>query len=188
MPIPEKFLKMISPRFQNCTCKICALIAATLILPALAYSGQNDQGNQNGQGQNNVPVVPEANAGSVLVPFFGAVLLFFGATALRSKVVLAPRRLASRNRAFPTCDGPARRVSPFGIACLSGFRAFLTPSAEQFFRSDNSRTLSCLERKLADPELFANQTPIRSSRKPRRMRSSRRNVLLGRRRPPRAIG
>jgi len=64
------------------------LIAATLILPALAYSGQNDQGNQNGQGQNgqhNVPVVPEANAGSVLVPFFGAVLLLFGATALRSK-------------------------------------------------------------------------------------------------------
>jgi hypothetical protein len=66
--------------------KICALAAATLILPALAYAGM-DNGNGN-YGQNNgnqygrdngsppVPVVPEANSAWVLIPFFGAVLLY----------------------------------------------------------------------------------------------------------------
>ena len=66
--------------------KVCALLAATLILPALAYAGQNNQGgNQGGNNQGGIPVVPEANAGWVLVPFFGAVLLFSARHLFRGK-------------------------------------------------------------------------------------------------------
>ena len=63
-------------------CKFCALLAATLIIPMLAYAG-TDNGKGNG-GQNNgrqygqdknVPVVPEVNSVWVLLPFTGAVLL-----------------------------------------------------------------------------------------------------------------
>jgi hypothetical protein len=74
--------------------KVCALVAASLILPALAYAshdnGKGNDGQNNGRGNDrgdkHVPVVPEASAGWVLVPFFGAVLLFsakqlFGAKA-----------------------------------------------------------------------------------------------------------
>jgi hypothetical protein len=75
--------------------KLCALVAATLI-PVLSYAG-TDNGNGNG-GQNNgnqnghnkggnlpVPAVPEANAGWVLIPFFGAVLLFSARQLFRAK-------------------------------------------------------------------------------------------------------
>ena len=59
---------------------VCALVAVTLI-PALAYAGTDNGKGNNGQnnGQQNghkIPVVPEANPALVLVPFFGAVLLF----------------------------------------------------------------------------------------------------------------
>jgi hypothetical protein len=63
--------------------KICALVAATLILPILAYADQNGQGNQNPQG--TIRPVPEANAGWVLVPFVAAVLLFSTRQFLRAK-------------------------------------------------------------------------------------------------------
>jgi hypothetical protein len=70
-----------------------ALAAATVALPVLVYvglngsnqtgnnqTGNNQTGNdQNGDNQNgdgHITVVPEPNAGWVLVPFFGAVLLF----------------------------------------------------------------------------------------------------------------
>ena len=60
---------------------VCALVAVTLILPALAYAGTDSGRGNNGQnnGQQNghkIPVVPEANPAWVLVPFFDAVLLF----------------------------------------------------------------------------------------------------------------
>ena len=71
---------MINPQLHSRIGKVCALVAATLILPGLAFAGsggQNNQGdNNNNQGNGNVPVVPETNAGWVLVPFFGAVLLY----------------------------------------------------------------------------------------------------------------
>jgi hypothetical protein len=53
-----------------------------LILPALAYAGNDNGKGNNGQnngqqnGHDNFPVVPEVNVGWVLVPFVGAVLLF----------------------------------------------------------------------------------------------------------------
>ena len=75
-------------RSHNRIGKVCALVAATLILPVLAYaqqSGQGGSGNNNNQGGGGVPVVPETNAGWVLVPFFGAVLLFSARQLFRPK-------------------------------------------------------------------------------------------------------
>jgi hypothetical protein len=75
-------------KIHNRISKVCALVAATLILPVLAYgghdngkgnngenNGKGDKGKGNDRGDKHIPVVPEANAGWVLVPFFGAVLL-----------------------------------------------------------------------------------------------------------------
>jgi len=76
------------PRFHKRISKACALAAATLILPVLAYAQQNSQGgggNQGGNNQGGHPVVPETNAGWVLVPFFGAVLLFSARQFFRAK-------------------------------------------------------------------------------------------------------
>jgi hypothetical protein len=78
--------------------KACVLGVATLILPVLAYADRDNdksnRGDNDGQGPvekqehrwgdndqdrdrgRHAPVVPETNAGWVLVPFFGAVLLF----------------------------------------------------------------------------------------------------------------
>lgn len=77
-------------RFPNRIRKVCALVAATLILPALAYADRDhDRGNDRDNNRDNhqqrggdrdrdnhIPVVPEANAGWVLIPFVGAVLFF----------------------------------------------------------------------------------------------------------------
>ena len=66
--------------------KVCALVAACLILPALTYASRDhdrdsnrDNHEQRGGDRDRddrIPVVPEANAGWVLIPFVGAVLLF----------------------------------------------------------------------------------------------------------------
>jgi hypothetical protein len=74
----------ISVPLSNDVRKFAALIAAALIVPAMAFAGHdNGKGNDeqnNGKGNDrsdgNIPVVPEANAGWVLIPFVGAVLLF----------------------------------------------------------------------------------------------------------------
>jgi hypothetical protein len=66
---------------RNQSPKIVALVAASIVLPLVAYLGFGVQNNnQNVQGQNrntqgDVPVVPEANPVWVLIPIFGAVLL-----------------------------------------------------------------------------------------------------------------
>jgi hypothetical protein len=77
--------------FGNNVRKLSVLIAACLIVPAVAYAG-SDNGNGNG-GQNNgnqngkkkVPAVPEVNTTFVLIPVFGAVLLFSSVQALRKR-------------------------------------------------------------------------------------------------------
>jgi hypothetical protein len=73
-------IRMMLPRSQNRVGKTCALVAATLILPALAYAQSQNGTTQNGTKQNgtkqNVPVVPEVNTAWVLVPFLGGVLLY----------------------------------------------------------------------------------------------------------------
>ena len=80
------------PQLHGHVRMVGALVAASFILPALAYADHDndrvnhsraDNDEHHGIGDNDkhqrnqqVPVVPEANAGWVLVPFFGAVLLF----------------------------------------------------------------------------------------------------------------
>ena len=81
--------------------KVCALVAASLILPALAYADHADKGNygeNNGRGNHDesndrdndhkppMCSTPEANTGMVLIPFVGAVLLFSSLHLFRAKV------------------------------------------------------------------------------------------------------
>ena len=73
---------------QDHICKrVCALVAAALMLPVLAFARGHDSSDRkdenrwgdhdtDGDRDRHIPVVPETNAGWVLVPFFGAVLLF----------------------------------------------------------------------------------------------------------------
>ena len=67
--------------------RACVLVAATMMLPLLAFAGGHDSSDRkdenrwgdhdtHGDRDRHVPVVPETNAGWVLVPFLGAVLLF----------------------------------------------------------------------------------------------------------------
>ena len=67
---------MLPPRFYSRIGKVAALVAATLILPVLAYAQNNQGGNNNNQGQNRAPVVPEVNPVWVLIPVAGAILFF----------------------------------------------------------------------------------------------------------------
>ena len=59
--------------------KVCALVTAALVLPALAYADKVDKPDKSehkGKGDPAVSSVPEANAGWVLIPFLGLVLVF----------------------------------------------------------------------------------------------------------------
>jgi hypothetical protein len=51
--------------------KVCVLVAATSMLPLLAYA---DKDKDKDKGKKH-PVVPEVNAAWVLVPFVGAAVL-----------------------------------------------------------------------------------------------------------------
>ena len=85
------------PRLKSRVRILSALIAASIVLPALAYAGHDndknsDRGN-NRKGDNDkrhgdphVSAVPEANAGWVLIPFMGAVLLFSARNLFRENV------------------------------------------------------------------------------------------------------
>jgi hypothetical protein len=83
-------------QLHNNVRKVCALVAASLILPALAYAdhdndkdsyrdnhGRGDKDDH--QGDPRISAVPEANTGIVLIPFVGAVLLFSSLQLLRMK-------------------------------------------------------------------------------------------------------
>ena len=87
------------PKLHGRICKICALLAGSLILPTLAMAdhdngkwikvekeghhwGDNDRDSDRGR---DIPVVPEANAGWVLIPFVGAVLLLSWRQLSRAK-------------------------------------------------------------------------------------------------------
>ena len=85
------------PRLKSRVRTLSALVAASIVLTALAYADRdNDKDSHrenNGRGDNdehhanrNIPVVPEANAGWVLIPFLKAVLLFSGRNLFGGKV------------------------------------------------------------------------------------------------------
>ena len=73
-------MRVMKHDFYKRVGKVCALVAATSLLPLLAYA---DKDKDKGKGDNDRddrqhhkdPVVPEVNAAWVLVPFVGAVLI-----------------------------------------------------------------------------------------------------------------
>ncbi len=88
---------IVFPRLKSRVRTLSALVAASIVLPALAYAGHDNDKNsdrgKDGRGDNDerhsephVSAVPEANAGWVLIPFFGAVLLFSARNLFRGKV------------------------------------------------------------------------------------------------------
>jgi hypothetical protein len=91
------------PQLKSRVRTFSAVVAASIALPALAYAdhdnekgnhwraSHNDEHHERGdndkhQGNQQIPVVPEANAGCVLIPFLGAVLLFSARNLFREKV------------------------------------------------------------------------------------------------------
>jgi hypothetical protein len=81
---------------RNYVRKLCALAAATLILPAMAYAGtdngKGNDGQNNGKqnGRGDVQSVPEGGPGvMLLIATIGAILLF---TARRPSSVKATEK------------------------------------------------------------------------------------------------
>jgi hypothetical protein len=73
---------MLYPGVFKRVCRICALVAAALVLPVLAYAGTDNGKGNNGQnnGQQNghhkdPPAVPEVNPVWILLPISGVVML-----------------------------------------------------------------------------------------------------------------
>jgi hypothetical protein len=86
-----------SLRLKSRVRTLSALVAASIVLPALAYADHNNDKNSDrenhGRGDNDerhgdphISAVPEASTGWVLVPFLGAVLLFSARNLFRGKV------------------------------------------------------------------------------------------------------
>jgi len=78
------------PRFLNCSCKVGALVAASVLLPILAFAG-TDNGNGNG-GQNNgkqnghISTVPDNGPGILLIAAtIGGIMLFSARLSSRRK-------------------------------------------------------------------------------------------------------
>jgi hypothetical protein len=65
---------LIKRAFFNRIGKFCVLVAASLLLPILAHAGPPPLPPPPPPG--HPPAVPETNAAWVLIPFFGAVLLY----------------------------------------------------------------------------------------------------------------
>ena len=85
---------MMFPRFLSRISKVCALVAATAILPVLAYAGTDNgqgnggqnNGNQNGHNKGGVPSVPDGGPGiALLATTIGAVLLYSWRPLSRAK-------------------------------------------------------------------------------------------------------
>jgi hypothetical protein len=74
--------------------KVLALGSAVLVIPILAILGHgfgngDDKNPGNGKDHGSPPfsTVPEANSALVLIPFFGAVVLFSSLHVMRAKAV-----------------------------------------------------------------------------------------------------
>jgi hypothetical protein len=85
-------LGMLYARVFKRVCRICALVAAALILPVLAYAGTDNGEGNNGQnnGQQNghhkdPPAVPEVNPVWILLPVSGVVMLLSWRRLSRAK-------------------------------------------------------------------------------------------------------
>jgi hypothetical protein len=96
--------KMNPPLFHNCIRKVCALAAATLILPALAYA-QNNQGDDQGNGGSGINLgVPN---GTYVFHITGMVPAIAPATGLAS--------LAAVGRVTYFANGTTSGVTSFSV-------------------------------------------------------------------------
>jgi hypothetical protein len=77
-------MDMFVPKVHKSIGKVCALVATTLMLPALAYADRDDhRGNDNSYGVHSVP---DGGPGIVLLTTaIGAVLLFGAKQRSRSE-------------------------------------------------------------------------------------------------------
>jgi hypothetical protein len=69
----------------DCICKTCALIAAALVLPALAFAGDKDKDKDKGDKDKDPRPIPEASSAWVLAPIVGVVLLLSWQQLRRAK-------------------------------------------------------------------------------------------------------
>ena len=81
IPVPGKYSNITNImflRFQNSLGKVCALVAATLMLPVLTYAQvtTSAQVTTTSRPTTVPPRAPEVNTAWVLVPFLGGVLLY----------------------------------------------------------------------------------------------------------------
>jgi hypothetical protein len=80
---------MASPEVISKVAKVTALSSAILVIPVMAYIGLTFGHDTIKTGVDHarqiVSTVPEANSGLVLIPFFGAVLLFSSLQMVRAK-------------------------------------------------------------------------------------------------------
>jgi hypothetical protein len=90
--VPQKcrsFSNMLYPRVFKRVCRICALVAATLILPALAYAGtdngKGNNGQNNGKQNGHLAVPDEVSPVWMLLPISGVVMLLSWRRISRAK-------------------------------------------------------------------------------------------------------
>jgi hypothetical protein len=79
---------MLYPGVFKRVCRICALVAAALVLPVLAYAGTDNGKGNNGQNKGHhkdPPVVPEVNPVWMLLPISGVVMLLSWRRISRAK-------------------------------------------------------------------------------------------------------
>ena len=80
---------MLYPGVFKRVCRICALVAAALVLPVLAYAGtdngKGNNGQNNGKQNGHLAVPEELNPVWMLLPISGVVMLLSWRRISRAK-------------------------------------------------------------------------------------------------------
>jgi hypothetical protein len=81
---------MLYPGVFKRVCRICALVAAALVLPVLAYAGtdngKGNNGQNNGHHKDSHAVPEELNPVWMLLPISGVVMLLSWRRISRAKI------------------------------------------------------------------------------------------------------
>jgi hypothetical protein len=76
---------MLYPGVFKRVCRICALVAATLVLPVLAYAGTDNGKGNHGQNKGHHKVPEEVSPVWMLLPISGVVMLLSWRRISRAK-------------------------------------------------------------------------------------------------------
>jgi hypothetical protein len=76
---------MFYPGVFKRVCRICALVAAALVLPVLAYAGTDNGKGNNGQNKGHHKVPEEVSPVWMLLPISGVVMLLSWRRISRAK-------------------------------------------------------------------------------------------------------